>query len=255
MEMEDRVRVWVGGGCVYVCVCVCEWGVHLKATPSVALSVSFLDYSCGQTRGSFVTVPTNMCSKSFTRSLGIALIPLAVCCIIANVLLYFPNAETKYVQQDHLSTYVWFFTGIAGGGVLMIVPVLVFVNLERCANCCASEGSAMCSSVLAALVGLAGAGYCFVISNLALMEGPYCLYAGEWQSPFTNQTGDYLFHRDTWSRCVEPPSIVEWNITLFSILLGLSGLECIICAVQLANGLVAAVCRPCCYKQRYSLNA
>ncbi|XP_035269982.1 transmembrane 4 L6 family member 18 [Anguilla anguilla] len=196
-----------------------------------------------------------MCSKSFTRSLGLALIPLALCCIIANVLLYFPNVEVKHVQEDHLTGYVWFFTGIVGGGVVMVLPVLVFMNLERCANCCGNEGSAMCSSVLAALVGLAGAGYCFVISDLALIEGPYCLHNGTWTSPFANQSGDYLFDRDTWSKCEEPLRVVEWNVTLFSILLGLSGLECIICAVQLVNGLVAAVCRPCCYKQRYSLNA
>ncbi|KAJ8278300.1 hypothetical protein GJAV_G00086120 [Gymnothorax javanicus] len=196
-----------------------------------------------------------MCSRSFTRSLGFALIPLAVCCIIADVLLYFPNAEAKYVQQKHLSKFVWFLAGIVGGGVLMILPVLVFTNLEKCAICCASEGSAMCGSVLAALVGLVGAAYCFIVSDLALIEGPLCLYGGKWQSPFANQSGDYLFNRDTWSQCMEPPNVVEWNVTLFSILLGLSGLECIICTVQLANGLVAAICRPCCYKQRYSLNA
>ncbi|KAJ8418899.1 hypothetical protein AAFF_G00003980 [Aldrovandia affinis] len=196
-----------------------------------------------------------MCSKSFTRSLGIALIPLAVCCIVANVLLYFPNGETKYAQEEHLTNYVWFFVGIAGGGVVMFLPVVVFINLEKCANCCASDGSAMCSSVMAALIGLAGSGYCFVVSALALMEGPYCFADQRWQSPFINQSGDYLFHRQTWSRCAEPRNVVEWNVTLFSILLGLSGLESIICAVQVVNGLVAAVCRPCCYKQRYSLNA
>ncbi|KAI1891569.1 hypothetical protein AGOR_G00145140 [Albula goreensis] len=169
-----------------------------------------------------------MCSKSFTRFLGFALIPLAVCCILANVLLYFPFGETQYAKEDHLTKYVWFFMGIAGGGLVMILPVMVFMNLEKCAECCASDGSAMCSSVLAALL--------------------------DW-SPFINGSGEYLFNRSSWLQCTKPANVVEWNVTLFSILLGLSALESVICAVQVVNGLVAAVCRPCCYKQRYSLNA
>ncbi|KAG9351211.1 hypothetical protein JZ751_025102 [Albula glossodonta] len=184
-----------------------------------------------------------MCSKSFTRFLGFALIPLAVCCILANVLLYFPNGETKYAKEGHLTKYVWFFMGIAGGGLVMILPVMVFMNLEKCAECCASDGSAMCSSVLAALVGLVGSGYCFVISALALMEGPLCDASGGWHSPFINGSGEYLFNRSSWLWCSSPANVVEWNVTLFSILLGLSALESIICAVQVVNGLVAAVCR------------
>ncbi|XP_036378040.1 transmembrane 4 L6 family member 18 [Megalops cyprinoides] len=193
-----------------------------------------------------------MCSRSFTRSLGFALIPLAICCIVANILLYFPNGEVKHAKEDRLSKYVWFYMGIAGGGLVMFLPVVVFVSLDKCANCCANDSCAMCGSVLAALIGLAGSGYCFVISALALTEGPKCEVSGLWEYPFVNGTGEYLMKRDSWSKC-RSVSMVEWHVTLFSILLALSGLESIICAVQLVNGLVAAVCRP--YKQRYSLNA
>jgi len=48
--------------------------------------------------------------------------------------------------------------------------------------------------------------------------------------------------------------IVEWNVTLLCVLLGLAALEFLICLLQLVTGLVTAVCRPCCYKQEYSLN-
>ncbi|KAL4630783.1 transmembrane 4 L6 family member 1-like [Arapaima gigas] len=65
----------------------------------------------------------------------------------------------------------------------------------------------------------------------------------------------YLTERETWARCLQPLRVVEWNVTLFSILLVLSTLEAIICGVQMATGLMGAVCRPCFYKQNYSLNA
>ncbi|XP_064865384.1 transmembrane 4 L6 family member 1-like [Oncorhynchus nerka] len=113
----------------------------------------------------------------------------------------------------------------------------------------------MCGSVTAALVGLAGSGYCFVISAMAMLEGPQCDTGLGWSYPFANEGGRYLFEQETWSNCSYPVSIVEWNVTLLSILLGLSGLEFIICFLQVINGLVTAVCRPCCYKQDYTLNA
>lgn len=55
----------------------------------------------------------------FARSLGFALLPLAVCCIMANILLFFPGGEIQYVQQERLSRLIWFMMGIGGGGVLV----------------------------------------------------------------------------------------------------------------------------------------
>ncbi|CAB1323819.1 unnamed protein product [Coregonus sp. 'balchen'] len=145
--------------------------------------------------------------------------------------------------------------GIGGGGALMFLPAGVFISLGKCTGRCWNESFMMCGLVMAALVGLAGSGYCFVISVMAMLEGPQCNNAQGWSYPFANQGGRYLFEQETWSKCFHPISIVEWNVTLLSILLGLSGLEFIICFLQVINGLVTAVCRPCCYKQDYTLNA
>uniref|UniRef100_A0A3Q4HZT2 Transmembrane 4 L six family member 18 n=1 Tax=Neolamprologus brichardi TaxID=32507 RepID=A0A3Q4HZT2_NEOBR len=123
------------------------------------------------------------CSVGFARSLGLALLPLALCCIVANLLLLFPMGEITYIKQDRLASYIWYFGGLGGGGLL------------------------------------------------------------------------YLLQPETWTRCLQPVNIIEWNITLLCVLLGLAVLEFIICLLQLGNGLVNAVCRPCCYKQEYSLNA
>ncbi|XP_067272415.1 transmembrane 4 L6 family member 18 [Pseudorasbora parva] len=196
-----------------------------------------------------------MCSLGFARSLGLALIPLATCCIVANILLFFPDGKTIYIQEDHVTKYIWYFMGIGGGGLLVLIPASVFLGMEKCADSCGTESCAMCGSVIAALVGLAGSGYCFLISALALLKGPYCFTFLGWNYPFETEGGQYLFARDRWSNCTQPTHIVEWNVTLLSILLGLSALEFFVCFLQLVSGLVNAVCRPCCYKQEYSLNA
>ncbi|KTF74731.1 hypothetical protein cypCar_00038694 [Cyprinus carpio] len=196
-----------------------------------------------------------MCSLGFARSLGFALIPLATCCIVANVLLFFPDGKVNFVTEEHVTTYVWYFMGIGGGGLVMLIPACVFLGMGKCADSCGTDSCAMCGSVFAALLGLAGSAYCFLISAVALLKGPYCFTVLGWMSPFENDGGRYLFAREKWSYCIQPAHIVEWNVTLLSILLGLSTLEFLLCFLQLISGLVNAVCRPCCYKQEYSLNA
>lgn len=194
------------------------------------------------------------CSVGFARSLGMALVPLAVCSIVANLLLLFPMGDISYLQQDRLAHYIWYFGGLGGGGVLMLVPAVVFITLGKC-GCCWNESLMMCGSALAAVLGLLGSSYCFIISGFALIQGPQCFTTFGWTYPFADQSGRYLLEPETWPQCLQPLNIVEWNVTLLCVLLGLAVLEFIICLCQLGNGLVNAVCRPCCYKQEYSLNA
>ncbi|KAF4083274.1 hypothetical protein AMELA_G00138140 [Ameiurus melas] len=196
-----------------------------------------------------------MCSLGFARSLGFALIPLAICCIVANVLLFFPDGRVDFVQNDQLSPYVWKFMGIGGGGIAIFIAAFTFLKMGKCADSCGTEGCAMCGSVLASLIGLAGSGYCFITSAMAMIEGPYCLVKLKWETPFQNYGLRYLFNSTSYSWCSEPAHIVEWNVTLLSILLGLSLIEFLICFVQFISGLVSTICRPCCYKQQYSLSA
>uniref|UniRef100_A0AAY5KYR2 Transmembrane 4 L six family member 18 n=1 Tax=Esox lucius TaxID=8010 RepID=A0AAY5KYR2_ESOLU len=170
-----------------------------------------------------------MCSMGFARSLGFALLPLAVCCIVANVLMFFPGGQ---FPPERLSKLVWYMMGIGGGGVLMFLPAGVFISLGKCTGCCWNESFMMCGSVMAALVGLAGSGYCFIISAMAMLEGPQCFTSMGWTYPFANDGGRYLLDKQLWLQCLQPVNIVEWNVTLLSIQLGLSGLEFIICVMQ-----------------------
>lgn len=60
----------------------------------------------------------------------------------------------------------------------------------------------------------------------------------------------YLVDRSTWSQCIEPKHIVEWNVSLFSILLALGGIEFILCLIQVINGVLGGICGYCCSRQQ-----
>lgn len=196
-----------------------------------------------------------MCFTKCARCIGCFLLALAILCIIANILLFFPNGETQWANQNQLTNYVWFFHGIGGAGVVMLLPAFVFMGLEQedCCGCCGhrtcGKSCALLGSVVAALIGIAGAGYCLIISALALERGPRCQTSSGWSYPFENTNGNYLTDHSTWSQCIQPNNVVVWNVTLFSILLGLSGIQIILCLIQVINGIIGGICGACCCQQ------
>ncbi|XP_060098312.1 transmembrane 4 L6 family member 4 [Heteronotia binoei] len=189
-----------------------------------------------------------MCCGGCAKCLGITLIPLAVLCTLANILLFFPGGYPE--SSDHISVEVWYFGGILGSGVLMVFPILVFFGLKNndCCGCCGNESCgkrfAMFTSVIFAGVGVLGAGYSFILSAVALNRGPKCsLHNDTWTYPFEN--GDYLGNYTLWDVCVSPESVVPWNLTLFSLLLVMSGAQVVLCAIQAINGLFGTLCGDC----------
>lgn len=60
----------------------------------------------------------------------------------------------------------------------------------------------------------------------------------------------YLLDSSTWSQCIEPKHAVEWNVSLFSILLALGGIEFILCLFQIINGVLGGICGYCCSRQQ-----
>ncbi|KAJ8274667.1 hypothetical protein COCON_G00092920 [Conger conger] len=137
----------------------------------------------------------------------------------------------------------------------MFLPAAVFMTVGDCANDGYGRSCVMFGSVLAALIGVAGSGYCFIVSALALNKGPYCLTSLGWMYPFQDSNGRYLTDPDSWFVCLSPAHVVVWNVTLFSILLVLSGMEVIICVIQVINALLSCLCGSCCSKENYSMNA
>ncbi|ETE61286.1 Transmembrane 4 L6 family member 4, partial [Ophiophagus hannah] len=175
----------------------------------------------------------NVRLRGCAKCLGVILIPLSILCILANILLFFPGGTIEI--GEHISDEVWYFGGILGSGVLMVFPALVFLGLKNndCCGCCGNENCgkrfAMFSSIIFAAVGIVGAGYNFAVSVVALNRGPK----------------DYLEDHSLWTACQFPKSIVPWNLTLFSLLLLMSGIQLILCAIQAINGLFGAICGDC----------
>ncbi|KAJ1113277.1 hypothetical protein NDU88_001531 [Pleurodeles waltl] len=191
-----------------------------------------------------------MCTGKCSKAIGVALFPLGVCAILANLLLFFPNGQI--LDTSLITDMVWFFGGIGGGGLLVFIPAFMML----CAGgegCCANRCGMFISVILSA-VGALGGIYCMIISSLGLIGGPLCSTDGEsYFYPFrTNSTweGNYLFNQTSWSICKAPENIVLWNIVLFSVLLSVGTIEAVLCITQMINGLLGCLCGTCMRKRR-----
>ncbi|NXP73370.1 T4S4 protein, partial [Ramphastos sulfuratus] len=101
----------------------------------------------------------------------------------------------------------------------------------------------MFSSVIFAAIGVLGAGYCFILSAVAINNGPKCYTDSGWKYPFEN--GNYLSNHTLWDDCQSPENIIPWNLTLFSLLLVMSGIQLVLCGIQVVNGLLGTLCGDC----------
>ncbi|KAM6163707.1 transmembrane 4 L6 family member 5 [Rhynchocyon petersi] len=187
-----------------------------------------------------------MCTGKCSRCLGLSLIPLSLICILANALLLVPNGETSWTH--HLSLHVWLMGGFIGGGLLALCPGIAAVRAggKGCcgAGCCGNR-CRMLRSVFSSAFGVLGAIYCLGVSGAGLRTGPRCYSNGDWIYPFNNSTGNYLLNHSLWNLCENPPHIVPWNVTLFSLLVAASFLELVFCGVQLVNAALGVFCGDC----------
>ncbi|XP_053564971.1 transmembrane 4 L6 family member 18 [Bombina bombina] len=191
-------------------------------------------------------MPLKNCSDYFS----LALIPLAICSMTVNILLYFPNGDTTYAASSQLTNYVWYFEGICFGGIMMLIIAVVLLLVDYY-NCCIPSHmgtktfDASCSklgSPVFAILGVAFSGYSLIISSLGLSQGPFCRTLDGWVYPFKDTSVGYLSQSSTWSQCIEPANVVEWNIILFSILIALSALQVIICLLKVIYDLKIILC-------------
>ncbi|XP_022451830.1 transmembrane 4 L6 family member 5 isoform X1 [Monodon monoceros] len=188
-----------------------------------------------------------MCTGKCARFVGLSLIPLSLICIVANALLLVPNGQTTWIK-DCLSLQVWLMAGFIGGGLMVLCPGISAVRAggKGCcgAGCCGNR-CRMLRSVFCSAFGMLGAIYCLSVSGAGLRIGPRCLMHGSWDYHFQHTAGSYLLNRTQWSSCVEPPGVVYWNVTLFSLLVAASCLEILLCGVQLVNASIGVFCGDC----------
>ncbi|XP_062844752.1 transmembrane 4 L6 family member 4 [Trichomycterus rosablanca] len=185
-----------------------------------------------------------MCTGKCSRFVASALYPLAFISIVCNIILFFPGWKVKYAQDGSLTEEVKYMGGLVGGGLMVVAPAL-FIHVTGQRGCCANR-CGMFMSILFAAVGVCGALYSFAVALMGLINGPYCRYnLVMWGTPFKDKSESYLAHRDWWGSCSEPENVVEFNVGLFSTLLVCSGLQFLLCAAQMINGLAGCLCGAC----------
>uniref|UniRef100_A0A9J8B3F0 Uncharacterized protein n=1 Tax=Cyprinus carpio carpio TaxID=630221 RepID=A0A9J8B3F0_CYPCA len=76
-----------------------------------------------------------MCTGHCSRSVGMALIPIAIVCMLANALLLFPDLKYQYLTENHVTREAMWCSGIWASGLLVSSSVLFFC-LYCADGCC-----------------------------------------------------------------------------------------------------------------------
>ncbi|XP_063786830.1 transmembrane 4 L6 family member 5 [Pseudophryne corroboree] len=193
-----------------------------------------------------------MCTGKCSRFVGLSLLPMAFISIIANLLLIFPNGETKWT--DHITLQVWLMSGILGGGLFMLCPSCNAIRAGGkgcCGEGCCGNRCRMLRSAISSIFGGLGSFYCVAVSGTALNDGPLCNLNNQtgnqakWGYHLKGLENSYLFNKTSWDDCMQPPKVVLWNIVLFSILLGIGAIQFVLCAIQILNSLFGVMCGDC----------
>nr|XP_055051884.1 transmembrane 4 L6 family member 5 [Misgurnus anguillicaudatus] len=198
-----------------------------------------------------------MCIAQCSRCVGTALIPMAVVCMVANVLLLFPDLKYRYLSEHHVTKEAVLCSGIWASGFLVLVAVRGFASHSDQKGCCYFRTQMLCKFGYTCLA-LVAAGFCFMVSGTGLALGPLCLHNGtkglKWERPLKQvKHGDtvYLYEPERWaSACEEPRGVVTWNVILFSVLMAASGLQLIFCAIHLLTAILGVLCGPNCCKNK-----
>ncbi|XP_061538459.1 transmembrane 4 L6 family member 1 isoform X2 [Phycodurus eques] len=189
-----------------------------------------------------------MCVSRCVRCVGVALVALATVCAAANSLLLLPELKVRFLLEGHVTREASWATGLWSSGLLVALGARAFLRSGRAPGCCAFR-TRMLRQALYSCACLLSSALCCVVSATGLVQGPLCLYnatsGAAWGVPLrptADRDAGYLYNRSAWSGvCLEPKGVVQWNVVLFSVLGGASGLQALLCAANVVNTLLGAV--------------
>uniref|UniRef100_A0A673C294 Si:dkey-83h2.3 n=1 Tax=Sphaeramia orbicularis TaxID=375764 RepID=A0A673C294_9TELE len=169
-----------------------------------------------------------MCVSRCLRCVGISLVPMAMACMLSNLLLLFPGLSVHFLLEGHVTREATWATGLWGSGLLVSVG-------HTCVTCLCVTCVCMFYSVLCLLA----AGFCCLVSATGLVQGPLCLYESGSGPTWGVPDAGYLYNSSLWSGvCVEPRGVVQWNLVLFSVQALVSGLQVVLCGSNLLNSVL-----------------
>ncbi|XP_061767895.1 transmembrane 4 L6 family member 1-like [Nerophis ophidion] len=195
-----------------------------------------------------------MCTGACSKVIAVPIYVLALVSIICNIMLFFPDFDTKYAAEDQygekrITEEVKYMGGLIGGGIMAVIPA-IHIHLTSSGKCCANR-CGMFLSIGFAAVGVVGAVYSLSVAALGLSNGPLCYWTNQqnpipnWGVPFANSTASYLSDKEMWKWCLIPENVVEFNVGLFSTLLVAGSLQLVLCSIQMINGLFGCICGTC----------
>ncbi|XP_078100698.1 transmembrane 4 L6 family member 1 isoform X1 [Sander vitreus] len=201
-----------------------------------------------------------MCVSRCLRCVSVCLVATAMVCMLSNVLLLLPDLKIHFLLEGHVTREATWATGLWGSGLLVLFAARAFLQSSETRGCCAFRRQ-MFSWLLFSCVCLFSAGFCCLVSLTALSQGPLCLYNDSsgptWGVPLKPDPGrdaGYLYNMSAWSSvCEQPAGVVQWNVVLFSVMGGASGLQMVLCGANVFNSLLGLVLgQGCCHGNKVS---